>query len=175
MKPDTALNYEGEMVIPLFTEELHYELEVCLLVSKKGKDIPINQAGEYYESIGLGIDYTARDIQRTCKEKGHSWEIAKAFDSSAAMSTFFPKSNFDLDNILFELHQNGKVVQKGETKDMIFNIDYIIHHISKYFTIERGDIIMTGTPAGVGPVKKNDELQGFLEGELVLQNLIITK
>lgn len=175
MKPRTAVTYEPTIPYPTFTENLHYELELCLLVSKTGKNISEKQAGEHYDNIGLGIDYTARDVQSACKAKGHSWEVAKAFDNSAAFSTFYPKANYDLSNIKFHLTQNGKIVQKGETKDLIFKLDYIVHYISQFFTIEAGDIIMTGTPAGVGPVSLNDELKGYLEGELVLENLINSK
>lgn len=175
MKPHTAVSYEPSIPYPSFTKDLHYELELCLLVSKTGKDIAEAEAGEYYNEIGLGLDYTARDIQSACKAKGHSWEVAKAFDNSAAFSTFFPKSNYDLNNIKFRLEQNGKTVQSGETKQLIFKLDYLVHYISQFFTIESGDIIMTGTPAGVGPVQPNDHLKGYLEGELVLENLINSK
>ncbi len=175
MKPSTAVTYEKEIPYPSFSSEVHYELEVTLLISKSGKDISVADASDHYSDIGLGIDYTARDIQSQCKAKGHSWEIAKAFDNSAALSTFYPKSNFDLDNIQFHLDVNGKTVQKGATKHLIFKLDYLIHHISKYFTLERGDVVMTGTPAGVGPIHPADHIKGYLEGDLILENLIITK
>lgn len=175
MKPSTAITYEPSVPYPAFTENLHYELELCLLVSRTGKNIPESQSGDYFDNIGLGIDYTARDVQSACKSKGHSWEVAKAFDNSAAFSTFYSKSDYDLSNVKFHLTQNGKTVQKGETKDLIFKLEYIVHYISKFFTLEAGDIIMTGTPAGVGPVAINDELKGYLEGELVLENLINSK
>ena len=172
MKPATALTYNSEIPYPPFTEALNYELELCLLVQKEGKNIPKNEALSYISDIGLGIDYTARDIQSRCKEKGHSWEIAKAFDNSAAMSTFFPKENYDLSSIKFQLKHNGEVVQLGDTANMIFPVEQLIHHISQYFTIEAGDIIMTGTPAGVGPVQLGDTLEGYLEKELILTNRI---
>lgn len=175
MKPRTAVTYSKEVPYPSFTEELHYELELTLLISKTGKNIAVKNAGDHFSEIGLGIDYTARDIQRICKSKGHSWEIAKAFDNSAALSTFYPKSDYDLSNVKFHLEQNGKTVQQGETKDLLFELNFLIHHVSKYFTLEVGDVVMTGTPAGVGPVKAGDRLKGYLEGKLVLENLVITK
>lgn len=175
MKPSTAVTYDREVPYPTFTEELHYELELTLLISKSGKDISVGQASEHYSDIGLGIDYTARDIQRACKSKGHSWEIAKAFDNSAALSTFYPKSDYNLKNVKFHLEQNDKTVQQGETKDLLFELNYLIHHVSKYFTLEVGDVVMTGTPAGVGPVKVGDHLKGYLEGKLVIENLVISK
>lgn len=175
MKPSSAMNASTEVPYPSFTSELHYELELTLLIAKTGKDIPLAEAGDYYSELGLGIDYTARDVQKRCKEKGHSWEIAKAFDNSASFSMFYPKSKFDLSNIQFHLEVNDKTVQKGATKDLIFKLDYLVHHVSKYFTLERGDMLMTGTPAGVGPVKEGDRLKAYLEGDLVLENLIISK
>jgi len=175
IKPSTAVNYNKEVPYPSFTSNLHYELEVTLLVSKKGKDLTLEEAGDYYSDIGLGIDYTARDVQSACKEKGHSWEIAKAFDNSATLSMFYPKSKFDIDNINFRLELNGETKQKGATKNLIFRLDYLVHHISKYFTLEAGDVIMTGTPAGVGPVKIGDVIKGYLENKLILENLIIDK
>jgi len=175
MKPSTAVNYNNEVPYPSFTNNLHYELELTLLVSKSGKDISEQDAEDYFSDLGLGIDFTARDVQSRCKEKGHSWEIAKAFDNSASLSMFYPKSKFDLTNVQFHLDVNGKTVQKGTTKDLIFKPAYLIHHISKYFTLEAGDVIMTGTPAGVGPVQPGDKLNAFLEGDLVMKNLVITK
>jgi len=174
MKPRTAATYDKEIAYPTFTKNLHYELELTLLVSKTGKNIALEDAGSYYSDLGLGIDYTARDVQSRCKEKGHSWEVAKAFDNSAALSTFYPKSGYELENVQFELELNGKSVQKGQTKDLIFQLDYLIHYISKIFTLERGDVIMTGTPAGVGPLAVGDHLKGYLEGKLILENLIIS-
>lgn len=175
MKPPTAVNKSQHVIYPGFTENLHYELELCLLISKNAKDISESEAGGYYDKIGLGLDYTARDLQSLCKSKGHSWEIAKAFDGSASFSQFYPKTDFNMDNVSFHLECNGAVVQKGQTKDLIFNLNHLIHYVSRYFTLEEGDILMTGTPAGVGPVKVEDRLQGYLEGQLVLENLIITK
>jgi len=175
MKPQTAIALDKVLPYPPFTESLHYELEVTLLISKTGKNIDLDSASQYYDKIGLGIDYTARDIQSLCKEKSHPWEVAKAFDNSAALSEFYPKSNYDLNNIRFRLEQNGETVQEGETKDLIFKFDYLIHYASKFFTLEAGDIIMTGTPAGVGPVKVGDKLLGYLEDELILENSIISK
>ncbi len=175
MKPSTAMNATTEVPYPSFTSDLHYELELTLLIAKTGKDIPLEAAGDYYSELGLGIDYTARDVQKRCKEKGHSWEIAKAFDNSASFSMFYPKSKFDLSNIQFHLDVNDKTVQQGATKDLLFKLDFLVHHVSKYFTLERGDMLMTGTPAGVGPVKVGDHIKAYLEGDLVLENLIISK
>jgi len=175
MKPESALNKSGQIPYPSFSEDFHYELELVLFISKAGKNISIDNAGNHFENIGLGIDYTARDVQSKCKEKGHSWEIAKAFDDSAYLSEPFAKSNYDLASTTFNLELNGQTVQAGNTKQMIFNFNYLISHISKYFNLEVGDVVMTGTPAGVGPVAVNDNLKAYLEGELILENLVISK
>ena len=174
MKPPTALTFDRDISIPHFTQDLHFELELALLISKEGKNIAENDASDYFSDIGLGIDYTARDVQSACKAKGHPWEISKAFDKSASLSNFFPKLNFELDKIHFQLKKNNKVVQDGFSSDMIFKFDRLIAHISTYFTMEVGDVILTGTPAGVGPLAQGDKLQGYLNGELVLENYIIT-
>lgn len=175
MKPPTALAQSTEIPYPSFTKNLHFELELTLRVSKPGKNVPVDQAMEYVDAIGLGIDYTARDVQARCKEKGHSWEIAKAFDNSAALSSFKDMTRFKDGNIEFELKVNGESRQKGSSSDMIFDFKYLIHHVSKFFTIEVGDYIMTGTPAGVGPVQVGDRLEGYLGAELMLQNSIISE
>lgn len=174
MKPETAINKSKEVTYPSFTENLHYELEVCLHVAKTGRNIQESEALDYIDKIGLGLDYTARDLQSKCKEKGHSWEISKAFDGSASFGTFHDKSNYNLENLKFHLTVNGETKQNGETQHLIFSIPYLIHYVSTYFTLEEGDVIMTGTPAGVGPVKLGDKLEGYLEGELILENLILT-
>lgn len=169
LKPETALLFNNRpFKLPGFTNELHYETELVLLIAKKGKDIPEDKASEYYSHIGLGFDFTARDLQQKCKEKGLPWEISKAFDHSAPISnTLIAKSKFP-DNIHFQLKVNGKVMQDGHSADMIFSFGQVISYVSKFITLERGDLIFTGTPAGVGPVKPGDKLQGFLEGKKML-------
>ena len=175
MKPSTALSQSTEIPYPSFTENLHYELELTLRISKTGRHIPIDQAMNHVDAIGLGIDYTARDVQSRCKEKGHSWEVAKAFDNSATLGSFKDVDSFNNGDIEFELRVNGESRQKGSSLDMIFDFKYLIHHVSKFFTIEAGDYIMTGTPAGVGPVQVGDKLEGYLGEELMLQNSIISE
>lgn len=163
MKPDVALLKEGDFYYPGFSKDIHYECEVVVKISKAGKSIDKQFAHKYYDSIGLGIDFTARDLQKICKEKGHPWEIAKAFENSAPISTtFIPKENLDLSNTEFRLEQNGTVVQKGSTSDMIFDIDTLIAYVSQFFTLKTGDLIYTGTPAGVGPIAIGDNLTGFI-------------
>lgn len=170
-KPDTAiLPKRNPLYIPDFTKDLHHELEIVVKICKLGKNISPKFAHTYYNEIGIGIDFTARDLQRECKEKGLPWEMAKAFDNSAPLGRkFIPISQFDdINNINFHLLKNGEMVQQGNTKDMIFSIDQLIAHVSKYFTLKLGDLIFTGTPAGVGPVQIGDKLEGFLEGEKLL-------
>jgi 2-keto-4-pentenoate hydratase/2-oxohepta-3-ene-1,7-dioic acid hydratase in catechol pathway len=169
-KPDTCLLRKNQpFFYPNFSNEIHYELEVVLKVCRLGRNIGERFAHRYYTEIGLGIDFTARDLQRDCKEKGLPWEIAKAFDGSAPISAFKSKADFaDLANMDFWLEKNGKLVQKGNSGGMIFNFDQIIAHISKYTTLKIGDLIYTGTPAGVGPVAIGDRLKGYLNGELML-------
>lgn len=174
MKPPTAMAASTEIPYPPFTEDLHFELELTLRISKTGKNISKESALEYIDAIGLGIDYTARDVQSRCKEKGHSWEIAKAFDNSAAFGEFRSVNNYDLKDLSFELKVNNELRQMGRSMDMIFDFSYLICHVSKYFTLEAGDLIMTGTPAGVGPLQVGDELKGYLQGELLLENSIIS-
>lgn len=163
MKPSSAILYGNDFYIPEFTEDLHYEVEVVLKVCKNGKHVAEKFAPDYYQEIGLGIDFTARDVQRKCKEKGHPWEIAKAFDNSAVIGSFIPKDTIDPYQLTFGLKKNGEYVQQGNTKDLIFNFDVLISHVSKYFTLNKGDLIYTGTPAGVGPVKIGDTLEGYLD------------
>ena len=165
MKPDSSLhdiNYSW--VLPSFSTEVHYECEIVLKMSKKGKNIPIDKAGDYFEEVSLGIDFTARDLQSKLKEKGLPWEKAKAFDRSALVGKFVSKNNYDLNNLKFKLLQNKKVVQIGNSNQMIHSFSSIISEVSKYFTIEVGDYIFTGTPAGVGVVKSDDQYQAELEG-----------
>lgn len=164
MKPSTAVfKGEGSYYLPYFTEDLQYEVELLVKISKNGKAIEEGFANKYYDEIGLGIDFTARDLQTRLKSKSLPWEMAKAFDNSAVIGDFLPKSELHLDNLNFSLKKNDHVVQIGNTMDMIFNIDQIICHISKYFTLQKGDLIFTGTPAGVGKTAPGDRLEGFIE------------
>jgi len=174
LKPDSAiLPKRNPFYIPNFTKNIHYEVELIIKVSKLGKNIKENFANTYYNEIGLGIDFTARDIQDQCKEKGHPWEIAKAFDQSAVVSAnFIDKQNLDTNNINFSLKKNGSIVQEGNSSNMLFNFDQIISHISKFMTIKIGDLIFTGTPAGVGKVNIGDELIGYLENEQAFKTKI---
>lgn len=164
MKPDTALlPKRNPFYYPEFTKDLHYECELVFRICKLGKNISPKFAHTYYDAIGLGIDFTARDLQQECKEKGLPWEMAKSFEHSAPLSeTFIPKEEFDLKNIDFSLLQNGTKVQSGNSKDMIFDINQIVVYISQFMTLKIGDLIFTGTPAGVGPVAIGDTLNGFI-------------
>jgi 2-keto-4-pentenoate hydratase/2-oxohepta-3-ene-1,7-dioic acid hydratase in catechol pathway len=167
MKPDSAvLLKQHPFVIPEFSEDIHHELEIIVKINKVGKYIDAKFAHKYYDEIGVGIDFTARDLQQKLKEKGLPWEIAKAFDGSAVIGDFRPKNNFkSVDNITFELTKNGETVQKGNTSLMLWKIDELIAYVSQYFTLKIGDIIFTGTPEGVGLVQPDDVLEGFLEGD----------
>ena len=173
IKPESALCKSEKIPYPGFTREFHYELEVVLFVNKEGKNIPVENAGSYFDSIGLGIDFTARDIQAKCKELGHPWERAKAFDNSAVVSAPVKKNSFSEAPITFTLKKNGKTVQEGNTKQLIFSFEYLIHNISEYFTLRSGDLVFTGTPAGVGAVEPGDRLEAFLGDELLLNLSII--
>lgn len=166
MKPSTALLIKNRpLYYPTFTNDLHYEVELIVKISKNGRNVSKEFAHKYYDEIGLGIDFTARDIQSKCKEKGHPWEKAKAFDHSALISEFIPLGDKKIQDIHFHLNKNGNIVQTGYTGDMIFKVDELIANISKYFKLQFGDLIFTGTPAGVGPVKIRDKLEGFLQNE----------
>lgn len=166
IKPDTALARPGDYwYIPEFTENLQHEVEVLIKISKVGKYIQPEFAGNYYSEIGLGIDFTARDLQDRLKEKGLPWEKSKAFDRSALIGNFVSKDKFNLDNLNFSLVKNGNIQQKGNTSEMIFSFDYLISYISQYFTLKMGDIIFTGTPSGVSKLSENDFLEGFIENE----------
>jgi acylpyruvate hydrolase len=170
MKPSTALLTESKPFYhPDFSANIHYELEVVLKICKNGKAIREEFASDYYDQIGLGIDFTARDLQDQCKDKGHPWEIAKAFDHSAVVGDFKSKNTFDTSEIKFQLVKNGNVVQDGNTKDLIFKFDYLISFISHYFTLQTGDLIFTGTPAGVGKISIGDHYEGIMEGERMLE------
>ena len=170
MKPDTALVKDNKpFFLPDFSNEIHHEVEIVLKINRLGKNIDEKFAHRYYSEIGIGIDFTARDLQAKCKEKGLPWEIAKAFDNSAPIGEFVSKEEFkDLANINFRLDINGTTVQKGNTSDMIFHFDRLISHVSKYVTLKIGDLLFTGTPAGVGPVKIGDHLQAYIEDKCLL-------
>ncbi len=167
IKPDSAvLPKEQDFFIPEFSNDIHYEVEVLVKIKKVGKHIDERFAHKYYDEIGLGIDFTARDLQARLKEKGLPWEKAKGFDGAAVIGKWLPKSNFkDLNALNFSLLKNGDEVQKGSTTLMLWKIDELICYVSKFFMLKKGDIIFTGTPAGVGRVQANDYLSGILEGQ----------
>lgn len=167
IKPDTAiLQSRLPFYIPPFSNQIHHEVEVLVRINRIGKYIEEKFAHKYYQEIGLGIDFTARDLQQNLKEKGLPWEKAKAFDGSALIGNWFNKNNFsDLNQLDFELVKNSETVQEGNTSQMIWSIDTLINEVSRFFTLKIGDIIFTGTPAGVGPVVENDVLEGYLEGK----------
>ena len=168
LKPDSAiLPKRNPFYIPDFSQEIHYEVELLIKIKKLGKSINIEYAKDYYSEIGLGIDFTARDLQENCKKLGRPWEIAKAFDQSAVISEKFIEIE-SLNEINFSLKKNGEIVQKSNLKEMIFSTDQIIHYISKYMTLKIGDLIFTGTPSGVGPVKIGDKLEGFINEQKML-------
>ncbi len=167
LKPDTALLQKNQpFFIPHFTSDIHYEVEVLVRINRIGKHIQEKFAPKYYEEIGLGIDFTARSLQNELKEKGLPWEKAKAFDGSCLVGDWVSKTEFgDLNKLSFSLEKNGKVVQQGATQNMLWKIDELISYVSQFFTLKIGDILFTGTPAGVGAVKENDLLVGFLDGK----------
>lgn len=166
MKPDSAvLLKQHPFVIPEFSNDIHHEIELTVKINKVGKYIDTKFAHKYYDEISVGIDFTARDLQNELKAKGLPWEKAKAFDGSAVIGDFLPKSQFNsLENITFELINNNEIVQKGNTNEMLWKIDEIISYVSQFFTLKIGDIIFTGSPEGVAAVKPEDVLEGFLEG-----------
>lgn len=165
MKPDSAvLLKKNPFIIPPFSQDIHYEVEVLVKINRIGKFIDQKFAHKYYEEIGLGIDFTARDLQSRLKEKGLPWEKAKAFDGSAVIGKFYNKSELNLEAIAFQLERNGEVVQDGNSSHMLWKIDELIAYVSQFFTLKIGDVIFTGTPAGVGRVEPNDELKGIMEG-----------
>tara|TARA_B100001939_G_scaffold124165_1_gene107699 strand:- start:32 stop:637 length:606 start_codon:yes stop_codon:yes gene_type:complete len=168
LKPDSAiLPKKHPFFYPDFSQNIHYELELVIRIKKLGKHIEKKFAPSYYSEVGLGIDFTARDLQESCKKNGHPWEIAKAFDHSAVVSQQF-FSIKELGELSFELKKNGESVQKGFAKDMVFNFNEIINHVSKYMTLKIGDLIFTGTPEGVGPIKIGDHLEGFLNDKKII-------
>lgn len=165
LKPDSAvLLKQHPFVIPEFSDDIHHEVEILVRINKVGKYIDTKFAHNYYDEIGLGIDFTARDLQAQLKEKGLPWEKAKAFDGSAVIGNFLSKNDFQsTENINFELRNNGITVQKGNTSHMLWKIDELISYVSQFFTLKIGDILFTGTPEGVAKVKPNDILEGFIE------------
>lgn len=172
LKPETALIPKGHpFFYPEFTNDLHFEAELVIRINRLGKHISENHAHKYYNEIGIGIDFTARDIQQQCKEKGLPWEKAKGFDHSAPVGRKF----LDIDtlpnpkNIAFHLNINGETRQMGQSSDMLFSIEKIIAHVSTFMTLKMGDLIFTGTPAGVGPVQIGDELEAFVENQSLLR------
>jgi len=164
MKPDSALLKNNKpFFIPDFTQELHYETELIIKFNRLGKNIDSKFSYRYFAEIGLGVDFTARDLQRKLKAEGKPWEICKAFDNSAVIGSFLPAVEFgDIQNILFRLDLNGKTVQQGNSADMIFPINELIAYVSRFFTIKIGDILFTGTPVGVGKVSIGDRLEGYI-------------
>ncbi len=166
MKPDTALLRNNDpFYYPEFSKDIHYECELLVKIKKEGKSIDPKFAHKYYDEIGLGIDFTARDIQSHAKEKGLPWERAKAFNGSAPISNFISKEGFDINKTSFELELNGEIAQQGDSSLMLWPVDELIAYVSQYFALKTGDILFTGTPKGVGPVKIGDKLVGRLEGK----------
>lgn len=171
MKPDTALLKNNEpFYYPDFTQDIHFEVEIVLKISKEGKYIQEKFVHKYYDEIGIGIDFTARDLQQKAKEKGLPWLLAKGFNGSAPVSGFVPKDQFqDLNNINFSLEKDGEIRQKGNTGLMLFNFDFIISYLSTFFTLKKGDIIFTGTPKGVGPIQRGNVLKAYVEDQKMLE------
>ena len=171
MKPDTALlQRRNPFYYPDFSKDVHYETELVIKICKNGRHIEEKFAHTYYDEIGIGIDFTARDVQSECKKKGLPWEIAKAFDQSAPLGNFLPKSTFNnLQDISFSLEINGEKRQVGNSKNMIFSFDQIIAYVSKFITLKIGDLIFTGTPEGVGPTKIDDHFEAFIQDKKLLE------
>ncbi|MCK5815388.1 MAG: fumarylacetoacetate hydrolase family protein [Flavobacteriaceae bacterium] len=166
LKPDSAILLKKmPFFIPPFSNVIDYEVEVLVKINRVGKHIDTKFAHKYYDEIGLGIDFTDRELQSELQAKGLPWEKSKGFDGSAVAGNFYPKEQFDLENIKFQLFKNDELVQNGESKYMLWKIDELIAYVSQYFTLKKGDLIFTGTPAGVGKVVPNDVLIGMLEGE----------
>jgi len=174
LKPDTAILRDGApFFIPEFSNDIHHEIELVLRISKAGKHIDEAFADRYFDQIGLGIDFTARDLQQQCKEKGLPWEIAKGFDGSAPLGKFVDKASLgNLNNLNFQLKVNGEVRQHGNSCDQIFNFNKVIAYVSQFITLKSGDLIFTGTPAGVAAVKPGDFLQGYLGSDCLLEMLV---
>ena len=170
MKPESAQLKDGKpFFIPDFSKEIHYETEIVIKINRLGKHIDQEFAHRYYDELTVGIDFTARDLQRNLKQLGLPWEISKGFDGSAALGNFVSKDEFqDIQDINFHLDINSTKVQQGNTRDMIYSVDKIIAYVSQFFTLKIGDLIFTGTPAGVGPVSINDHLEGYIENKKLL-------
>jgi acylpyruvate hydrolase len=171
LKPDTSIVTRNRpFYYPGFSKEIHYESELVIRICKVGKNIQTRFASSYYNEIGIGLDFTARDLQEECKKKGLPWLIAKGFDNAAPIGKFIPKTTFpDLKNIHFHLELNGNTVQVGNSGDMIFPFEELIAYVSRFITLKMGDLIFTGTPVGVGPVRIGDRLEAFIEGEKLLK------
>ncbi|MFZ4543512.1 MAG: fumarylacetoacetate hydrolase family protein [Saprospiraceae bacterium] len=170
LKPETAVLQDGKpFYYPEFSKNIHYELEIVLRISKTAKCVSPAFAGNYFDRITLGLDFTARDLQDQLKSKGHPWEIAKAFDSSAVIGEWLSFESFKDRNIDFQLMQNNQLAQDGHSRDMIFDFNTLIAYASNFFTLKQGDLIFTGTPAGVGPIAIGDQLEGLIEGKSILK------
>jgi 2-keto-4-pentenoate hydratase/2-oxohepta-3-ene-1,7-dioic acid hydratase in catechol pathway len=174
LKPETALLLKNRpFYYPEFSNDIHYETELVIKIGRNGKHIQEKFAANYFNDIALGIDFTARDIQQNCKTKGLPWEIAKGFDNSAPLSKFVPLEGLpEINNMGFRLELNGQVVQKGNSKNMIFSVERIISYVSQFITLKMGDVIFTGTPEGVGPVKIGDRLVGYLEDKELINFMV---
>lgn len=171
MKPDSAiLRNNAPFYHPEYSNNIHFEVELLLKINRVGKLVEKRFAHKYFDEVGIGIDFTARDLQQKCKEKGLPWEIAKGFNGSAPISPFVPKSKYkDLGNLNFSLQKNGELQQQGNTSLMLFDFGDIIAYVSQFFTLKKGDIIFTGTPAGVGPIAVGDQLSAYIEKEKMLE------
>ena len=171
MKPDSAiLRNNDPFYHPEYSNNIHFEVELLLKINRVGKFVEKRFAHKYFDEVGIGIDFTARDLQQKCKEKGLPWEIAKGFNGSAPISPFVPKSKYkDLGNLNFSLQKNGELQQQGNTSLMLFDFGDIIAYVSQFFTLKKGDIIFTGTPAGVGPIAVGDQLTAYIEEEKMLE------
>ncbi|MEO9804550.1 MAG: fumarylacetoacetate hydrolase family protein [Reichenbachiella sp.] len=168
-KPETAiLKNNAPFYYPDFSNDIHHEVEILIKICKVGKNIDERFAYKYYDEIGIGVDFTARDLQSKAKSKGLPWDLAKGFNGSAPISEFVPKSNFDLSNLNFSLKKDGRDVQVGNTSMMLFSFEYIISYVSKFFMLKKGDIIFSGTPEGVGPVQMGNRLEAFIEDKKML-------
>ncbi|MGL4333089.1 MAG: fumarylacetoacetate hydrolase family protein [Bacteroidales bacterium] len=169
MKPDSAILKDGKpFFIPDFSNQIEYETEIVIRIDRLGKNISEKFAPRYYNAVTVGIDFTARDLQTALRQKGQPWEISKAFDNSAVLGEFIPTENMDMNNITFYMNLNGETKQTGCTAEMIFSINKIVAYCSQFFTLKKGDLIFTGTPSGVGPVKINDRIEGYLGNEKLL-------
>ena len=172
--PDSSLLRNNQpFFYPDFSNDIHFEVEIVLKLNRLGKNVAAKFAHRYYNEIAIGIDFTARDLQQKCKEKGLPWEVSKCFDGAAPISNFISIDKFsDINNINFRLELNGEVAQKGNTGEMIFKVDELIEHVTKYMTIKIGDYLFTGTPSGVGPVKIGDRLTAYIEDEKMLDFVV---